>query len=38
MLPKMGADLLLELIYCCTWEGSRVAIAASVAGWVGEGE
>lgn len=37
MLPEMGTDLLLELIYCCAWAGSQVAVAASVAGWVGEG-
>lgn len=37
MLPEMGADLLLELIYCCTWDGSRVAVA-SEAGCMGEGE
>lgn len=36
MLPEMGDDLLLELI-CCAWDSSRVAVAASVAGWVGEG-
>lgn len=37
MLPEMGGDLLLELIYCCTWDGFRVAVA-SEAGWVEEGE
>lgn len=38
MLPEMGADLLLELFYCCTWDGSRMAVVASVTGWVGEGK
>lgn len=37
MLPEMGADLLLELIYCCTWDGSR-SVKAPEAGCVGEGE
>lgn len=32
MLFVMGVDLLLELIYCCVWDGFRVVIVAFVVG------